>query len=142
MAAQEERLRPQYLHERAAALQVFLLSPEGKRHFDAAYPSLLVLHQRSDPHDPVTAARAYVEEHQFSFPRFEEWSLGLREQAFDVVAFAVEFFVAGTLNLAVALGGNDGLASQVVNDLQHLVTIVTLVGDHLFRPSPSSSGAA
>ncbi|MBX3450768.1 MAG: hypothetical protein KF777_14475 [Planctomycetaceae bacterium] len=80
VAAQERQLQPQYVAERAAALQVYLRSPEGHEQYDAAYGPLLVLHQRSHPHDPATAAaaatRAYVEEHHFQFPSFAEWSLG------------------------------------------------------------------
>ena len=80
VAAQEDQLRPLYVAERLAALQMFLRSPEGCRHLEHAYGPLLALHQRSDPHDPTgtaqTAARAYVEEHHFQFPSFTEWSLG------------------------------------------------------------------
>ncbi len=79
VAAQEERLRPQYVAERAVALQLFLRSPAGGQHLEDAYGPLLALHQRSDPHDPVTAAQAaartYVEEHHFEFPSFTAWSL-------------------------------------------------------------------
>ena len=57
----------------------------------------------------------------------------LREQTFDVVAFAIQLFVVKSLHLAVALGMNDGLASLIVNRLQHLVAVVALVGDHPFR---------
>ncbi len=80
VAAQEQQLRPQYVAERAAALQLYLRSPEGRRQFEHAYGPLLALHQRSDPHDPTTAAaaatRAYVEDHHFPFPSFTDWSLG------------------------------------------------------------------
>ena len=80
VAAQEEQLRPQYVAERQAALQMFLRSPEGLQHLENAYGPLLTLHQRSDPHDPAgtarIAARAYVEERHFQFPSFTEWSLG------------------------------------------------------------------
>jgi hypothetical protein len=80
VAAQQERLQPQYVAERAAALQIFLRSPAGCQHLEDAYGPLLALHQRSDPHDPAgtaqAAARAYVEEHHFPFPSFTEWSLG------------------------------------------------------------------
>ncbi len=80
VAAQEERLRPLYVAERTAALQMFLRSPEARQQFENAYGPLLALHQRSDPHDPTgaaqAAARTYVEEHHFEFPSFTEWSLG------------------------------------------------------------------
>jgi len=79
VAAQADRLRPQYVAEQAAALQVFLRSAEGRRHFENAHGPLLALHQRSDPHDPIStvqaAARAYVADHHFPFPSFTEWSL-------------------------------------------------------------------
>jgi len=55
------------------------------------------------------------------------------EQTLDVIAFAVEFFVVGALNFAVALGRNDRLAALVADRLQHLVAVVALVGDHLVR---------
>ena len=55
------------------------------------------------------------------------------EQTLDVVAFAIQFFVVGALNFAVALGRNDGLTALIVDRLKHLVTVVALVGDHLFR---------
>ena len=57
----------------------------------------------------------------------------LREQTFDVIAFPIQLFVVRSLNFAVALGRNDHLAALIMNDLKHLVTVVALVGDHLFR---------
>ncbi len=56
-----------------------------------------------------------------------------REQTFDVIAFAIQLPVVRTLNLAVALGGNDGLAPLIVDHPQHLVAVVALVGDDLLR---------
>ena len=56
-----------------------------------------------------------------------------REQTFDVVAFAIQLFVVRSLHFAVALGRNDRLTSLIVDDLKHLVAIVALVGEHLFR---------
>ena len=59
-----------------------------------------------------------------------------REQTLDVVAFARQLLVVRSLYFAVALGRNDGLASLIVDQLKHLVAIVALVGEHLFRDEP------
>ena len=56
-----------------------------------------------------------------------------REQTFDVVAFSIQLPIIRPLNLAVALGRNDGLTSLIVDRLKHLVTVVALVGDDVFR---------
>ena len=56
-----------------------------------------------------------------------------REQTFDVVAFAIQLSVVWSLNLAIALGRNNGLASLIVDHPQHLVAIVSLVGNDLLR---------
>ncbi len=80
VAAETERQRPQYVAERAAAFELFLRSPGGQQQLEIAYGPLLALHQRSHPHDPVTAARTaareYIAQHGFQFPGFTEWSLG------------------------------------------------------------------
>lgn len=62
--------------------------------------------------------------------------LKTREQTLDVIAFAIELLVVRPLNFAVALGRNDGLASLIVDHLQHLVAVVAFVGDDLFRREP------
>ena len=56
-----------------------------------------------------------------------------REQSLDVISLAIQLPVVRSLNLAVAFGRNHGLASLIVDRLKHLVSIVALVGDHLFR---------
>ena len=55
------------------------------------------------------------------------------EQTFDAIAFPRQFLVAGSLNFAIALGRDHGLASLIANPLKHLVAVVALVGDHMFR---------
>lgn len=82
-AAEQER-RSEYEQERAAALQEFLRSPEGRSHADRAFAVLLELHKRTDPHRAHEAAReaaaAYVESENFRFPEFGVWELARREQ--------------------------------------------------------------
>jgi hypothetical protein len=56
-----------------------------------------------------------------------------REQAFDVVAFSIELLVVRPLNLSIAPGRNDRLASLSVDHPQHFVTVIAFVGDDLFR---------
>ena len=56
-----------------------------------------------------------------------------REESLDVISLAIQLLVVGALNLAIPLGRNDRLAPLIVDHLKHLVAIVALVGDHLFR---------
>lgn len=83
--AEEERLRPEYLATRSSALEDYLRSPQGKKQFDEAFTPLLALHKRTNPHAPdstaQTAARAYIDEHHFTFPSFAEWSRGRENPA-------------------------------------------------------------
>ena len=56
-----------------------------------------------------------------------------REESLDVISLAIQLVIVRALNFAVASGRNDRLASLIVDHLQHLVAIVALIGDHLFR---------
>lgn len=85
-AVDQERCA-EYAQARAAALQEFLGSSEGRSHADRAFPVLLELHTRTDPHRAYEAAReaaaAYVERDYFRFPEFGVWALARREQGTD-----------------------------------------------------------
>ena len=56
-----------------------------------------------------------------------------REESLDVISLAVQLLVVRALNFAIPLGRNDGLTSLIVDRLQHLVAIVALVGEDVFR---------
>ena len=55
------------------------------------------------------------------------------EQPFDAIAFPRQFLVVGSLNFAIALGRDHGLASLIADPLKHPVAVVALVGNHVFR---------
>ncbi|MDB5338936.1 MAG: hypothetical protein JWN70_4555 [Planctomycetaceae bacterium] len=76
---QEQQRRHQYEQERAAALQVFLKSPEGRQHYEPAYKTVLELYKRREPHRASTAAHeatvARIEQDHFQFPDYSLWAL-------------------------------------------------------------------
>lgn len=59
--------------------------------------------------------------------------LEFAEEALDSVTLSVKMFVAGALNLAVALGWDDDLRSALDHGVGETVGIVTLVGDDGIR---------
>lgn len=59
--------------------------------------------------------------------------LQLGEQSFDLVAFSIQMLVVRPLHVAIASGRNDCRRALVLNSLQRLLAIVTLVGDDMFR---------
>jgi hypothetical protein len=76
-APAELELRRQYDQERAAALQTYLASAEGREKYKRAYPTLLAFHKALDPnrchkaaHD---AALERIERLDFTFPEYEVW---------------------------------------------------------------------
>ncbi len=76
-AADDPGLRARYEHERTAAIETYLSSPEGQQHYDRSYAALLPLHKLTDPHRceaaAAAAARERVERLHFRFPEFELW---------------------------------------------------------------------
>jgi hypothetical protein len=77
VSAADGELCAAYDRERAAALQAFVASPEGQEKYRSAYPTLLVLHQATDPERCREAAReatlARIERLDFDFPEYAEW---------------------------------------------------------------------
>jgi len=54
------------------------------------------------------------------------------KQTFAVVAIAVQFSIVRSLDFAVALGRNHGLAPLSMDLLQHTIAIIALVVDDVF----------
>jgi hypothetical protein len=77
-----QKLHDQYAAERSAALQSFLKTPEGRRHYDAFYQSFLVFYAKVEPNRPqaaaADAAAGKVEREHFRFPDFGVWMLERR----------------------------------------------------------------
>lgn len=86
----EHHLRTAYEQERAAALQKFLQSEKGREQYQHAFPILLQLYERTEPHRPREAAHevavARIEQHHFQFLEYAVWVLTRREQGIDTGA--------------------------------------------------------
>lgn len=78
-AAGEQELWKQYNRERAQALEKYLQTSEGRRHFEAAFQLLLIFYGRVEPHRmkeaAAEAARSKVEREHIEFPDFSVWVL-------------------------------------------------------------------
>jgi hypothetical protein len=59
--------------------------------------------------------------------------LQLGKQSFDLVAFSIQMLVVRPLHFAITAGRDDGPRALVLNGLSHLLAVITLVGDHVFR---------
>lgn len=83
LAAEEQRHRDRYTAEREAALQAFLASPDGRRHFAAYQPTFLEFYRAVEPHRYREAADAAaagkIEREHFQFPDFGVWLLSQRQ---------------------------------------------------------------
>jgi hypothetical protein len=83
LAEDEQSLREEYRVERNAALQAYLLSPEGRRHYAAFHPIFLEFYRTIEPERFREAAReaatGKVEREHFQFPTFGVWHLERRE---------------------------------------------------------------
>lgn len=86
----EQQNRHRYELERAAELQEFLQSPEGRKHYAPTYKTLLELYQRLEPHRSFAAAHeatvARIERDYFQFPEYSVWVLTQKEQATETSA--------------------------------------------------------
>lgn len=82
MQSHDAVLRERYDAQRTEALRMFLGSPEGRQHSDAAYPAFLELYRQLEPnrsHEAALAATAdKVEREHFRFPDFGIWLLEQR----------------------------------------------------------------
>lgn len=78
-AAAETELRQQYQAERAAALQVYLDTPEGRKHFTSYEPTFREFYRTVEPHRYRDAAReaatGKIEREHFQFSDFGVWLL-------------------------------------------------------------------
>lgn len=83
----EQPLLAEYEHERAAALQEFLGSPESRQQYEHAFPILLQLYDRTEPHRSRDAAHeaavARIEQQHFRFPEYPAWALTRRGERID-----------------------------------------------------------
>lgn len=79
----DSALRTLYERERAAALEIYLASSEGREKYEKAYPPLLAFHKLMDPRCPEQAARKAVLDRiarlDFQFPEYETWVLASRQ---------------------------------------------------------------
>lgn len=75
----QQSLIDQWTADREAAIQAYLKSPEGRRHWDAAYAGFLVLYQKVEPHRAEAAAKdaatSKISTAHVTFPAFGEWLL-------------------------------------------------------------------
>jgi hypothetical protein len=82
-AAEEGLLRDRYAAERDAALQAFLQTPEGRRHYKAYLSPFLDLYRAVEPvrfRDAAQrAAVGKIQREHFTFPDFGVWLLGQRQ---------------------------------------------------------------
>jgi hypothetical protein len=75
----DRKLRREYEQQRAAALQDYLASAEGRRNYQRTYQTLLTLYKLTDPHryheatHEATVAR--IERYDFKFPEYAVWAL-------------------------------------------------------------------
>lgn len=83
MEADEQSLRGQYHAERVAALQAYLISPEGRQRFASYQPTFLEFYRTVEPDRFREAARdaaaGKVEREHFQFPDFGVWLLERRQ---------------------------------------------------------------
>jgi hypothetical protein len=83
-AAGEQQLRIQYDHEKSQALNAYLQTAEGQRHFEAANRPLLVFYDRVEPlrsrEAAADAAKGKIEREQLAFPDFGVWILNRQTQ--------------------------------------------------------------
>jgi hypothetical protein len=81
----EQQHRLKYVQERAAALQRFLQSPEGRKHYQPVFQTLMELYKRLEPHRASAAAHeaatARIERDHFEFPEYAVWALTQQEQS-------------------------------------------------------------
>lgn len=74
----ESALRPIYNQERAAALRIYLASPEGRLKYKLSYPPLLAFFKARDPSrchkDAHEAALERIGRLDFQFPDFSVWA--------------------------------------------------------------------
>jgi hypothetical protein len=78
-AEDEQEVRRAYDGERAAALQAFLTSAEGRASYERTYAPLLGLYKVTEPHRSHEAAHeatlARIERLDFHFPEYAVWAL-------------------------------------------------------------------
>jgi hypothetical protein len=76
---EERGLREYYSREKSEALTSYLKTPEGKRHWEAAYHPFLEYYRAIEPRRfeaaAADAATGKVEREQFEFPEFGVWLL-------------------------------------------------------------------
>lgn len=79
MASDEASLRTRYQAERTVALETYLLSSEGRSHYQTYFPTFLEFYRTVEPdrlQDAArTAATGKVEREHFQFPDFGVWLL-------------------------------------------------------------------
>jgi hypothetical protein len=89
-AEDDLELRRRYENERAAGVEVYLASPDGRRKYDQVYPSLLELYKLTEPlcsqEAAHSAALARIERLDFQFPDFAVWALTNRDYTTDRAA--------------------------------------------------------
>lgn len=72
--------RRAYELERAAALQAYLASEEGRQQYEQVYPILAAFYKTTEPHRYEQAAHdatiARLKEKHFRFPEYGDWLLG------------------------------------------------------------------
>ena len=77
MATDEASLRTRYQAERARALETYLLSPEGRSHYQKYFPTFLEFYRTVEPDRFQDAARSAatgkVEREHFEFRDFGVW---------------------------------------------------------------------
>lgn len=85
-AQKELSLRQEYDKEKAAALQAFLHSAEGRQKYEQTYPTLVAFHKVTEPDNFQQAAHqatlSRIERVDFHFPEYDVWIL-TRQQEHD-----------------------------------------------------------
>jgi hypothetical protein len=86
----EQQLHRRYGCERTAALQQFLRSSQARGQYEHAFPILLQLFQKTEPHRFQEAAHeaavARIERDHFRFPEYAVWAINRSEEGIDTPA--------------------------------------------------------